>query len=75
VPEDEADFDQRLRDANAIAATVVGLTAAEASDRVEDQGFVPQVIPPGALVTADLVAHRIRLAVDEAGVVTRAWGG
>lgn len=75
MPEDEADLKQRLREGNAVAATLVGLTADEASDRVRDQGFVPQVIPPGHLVTADLAPHRIRLAVDESGVVTRAWGG
>jgi hypothetical protein len=75
VPGDDAHLEQRLREGNAIAATLVGLTADEASDRVQDQGFVPQVIPPGHLVTADLAPHRIRLAVDESGVVTRAWGG
>ena len=75
MPEDETDLNQRLRAGNAIAATLVGLTADEASDRVEDEGFVPQVIPPGYLVTADLAPHRIRLVVDESGVVTRAWGG
>ena len=75
MPDDETDLAQRLRAGNAIAATLVGLTADEASDRVQDQGFVPQVIPPGHLVTADLAPHRIRLAVDESGVVTRAWGG
>ena len=75
VPEDEADLNQRVREGNAIAATLVGLTADEASDRVKGQGFVPQVIPPGRLVTADLARHRIRLVVDESGVVTRAWRG
>jgi hypothetical protein len=75
VPEDDADLSQRLREGNAIAATLPGLTVAEASDLVEDQGFVAQVTPPGYLVTADLALHRIRLAVDESGVVTRAWCG
>ncbi len=75
MPEDEADLHQRLRDGNALAATLVGLTADEASDRVKARGFAPQVIPPGHLVTADLAPHRIRLAVDESGVVIRAWGG
>jgi hypothetical protein len=75
VPEDEPDLDQRLRAGNAIGATLVGLTAAEASERVEASGFVPQVIPPGRLVTADVAPHRIRLVVDESGVVTRAWAG
>jgi hypothetical protein len=75
VPEDEPELHQRLREGNAIAATMVGLTADEASDRVKDKGFAPQVIPPGSLVTADLDPDRIRLAVDESGVVTRAWGG
>jgi len=75
VPEDETDLDQRLSAGNAIAATLVGLTAAEASERVEESGFVPQVIPPGRLVTADVAPHRIRLVVDESGVVTRAWAG
>jgi hypothetical protein len=75
VPDDETDLAQRLRAGNAIAATLVGLTAAEASERVEESGFVPQVIPPGRLVTADVAPHRIRLVVDESGVVTRAWAG
>ena len=75
VPDDAADLNQRLRQGNAIAATLVGLTAADASYRVEEKGFVPQVIPPGHLATADLAPHRIRLAVDESGVVTRAWAG
>ncbi len=74
VPEDD-DLNQRLRAGNAIAATLVGLTAGEATDRVEDSGFVPQVIPPGRMVTADLAPHRIRLVVDDSGVVTRAWAG
>lgn len=71
----EQDFDERLREGAAIAATLVGLTAAEASDRVTQQGFFPQVVPPGSVVTADLASDRIRLAVDESGVVTRAWAG
>ncbi len=75
MPEDDADLSRRLREGNALAETLPGLTVAEASDRVEDQGFVAQVIPPGYLVTADLALHRIRLAVDESGVVTRAWCG
>jgi Potato inhibitor I family len=65
----------RLREGNAIAATLIGLTAAEASDQIEKEGYVPNVIPPGYVVTADLAPHRIRLVIDESGVVTRAWGG
>jgi Potato inhibitor I family len=75
VPQDEPDLNERLRAGSAVAATLVGLTAAQASDRVEASGFVPQVIPTGHLVTADVAPRRIRLVVDESGVVTRAWAG
>jgi hypothetical protein len=76
VPDDDDLFAQRLRESNALAATLVGLTAAEACDVASAQGFQPQVIPPDRqAVTADLRSNRIRLVVDGSGRVTRAWGG
>ena len=65
----------RFREGTAIAATLIGLTAADASERIEGKGYVPNVIPPGYAVTADLAYHRIRVVIDESGVVTRAWCG
>jgi hypothetical protein len=76
VPDDDDLLAQRLRESNALAATLVGLTAEEASNLATAHGFQPQVIPPDRqVVTADLRSDRIRLLVDGSGVVTRAWGG
>jgi hypothetical protein len=72
---DDAEFEERLREASALAETLVGLTVEEATELIAERGFRAEVVPPGWLVPADLDARRIVLVPDDAGVVTRASGG
>lgn len=72
---DKAELDERLRGASALAETVVGLTVEAATDLIAERGYRAEVVPPGWLVPADLDAGRIVLVTDDAGEVTRAWGG
>ena len=72
---DEPAMNQRVREGKALAETLIGLAADDASARVAEQGFHAEVVPPGWLVAADLDPARIVLVTDEAGRVTRAWGG
>jgi hypothetical protein len=73
--QDDAAMKQRIREGNALATTLIGLSADAASDRVEEKGFHAEVITPGWLVAADLIPGRIVLVTDESGLVIRAWGG
>lgn len=68
-------MNQRIREGNALAETLIGLAADEAAARVTKCGFHPEVIPPGWPVAADLDPGRVVLVTDESGTVTRAWGG
>jgi len=66
---------ERIEAGNALAVTLVGLPVDEATERVRAEGFDPQAIPQGSVVTAELAPNRVRLLVDESGTVRRAWGG
>lgn len=75
VDEQSARINQRIEEGNSLAKTLVGMHADEATERIQNAGFKSEVIPPGFLIAADLAPDRIRLLTDEAGTVTRAWGG
>jgi hypothetical protein len=59
-----------------LAPSLVGLSEDDAVRRVSDGGFDPVVVPPGVTaVTMDFRPRRIRLFLDDSGLVTRATGG
>jgi hypothetical protein len=66
----------RQAEGNTFAASLVGLDCDEAVNRTSDRGFEPQVIPHTVeAVTLDLRHNRIRLFLDENGIVARAHAG
>jgi hypothetical protein len=67
----------RLRAADEYASTLVGLDGREAKDAAVRSGYHrSQVVTPDVdALTADLDPFRIRLFVDEQGVVVRAKAG
>jgi len=72
----QEDFEARLEEGRTFAPTLVGLECDAAVERVTERGFDPQVVPHTAeAVTADLGANRIRLFLDEQGMVVRATAG
>ena len=63
-------------DAAAFAPSLVGLGSDDAVRRATEAGFDPQVVPPGVTaVTMDFRPLRIRLYVDDAGLVTHVTAG
>ena len=71
------EFEGRLRAAQEFAPSLVGLDGREAKDLALRQGYHrTQVITPDVeAVTLDLDSLRIRLFVDDRGVVVRASAG
>jgi hypothetical protein len=60
----------------ALAPTLVGLDGEEAVRRATEQGFEAQVVPHTVeAVTADLNHNRLRLFLNENGIVVRAHAG
>ncbi|XP_057459141.1 subtilisin inhibitor CLSI-I-like [Lotus japonicus] len=55
---------------------LVGVTTEEAERKIKEEmsGVEIQVVPPGSFVTADFKTQRVRLYVDESGMVTRTPG-
>lgn len=64
-----------LSEGSSLAESLVGLTGDEAAMRCRAAGFDPSVVSPGVPVTLDLRVRRVRLFVDENGIVTRGHGG
>jgi hypothetical protein len=57
-------------------SALVGLTEADAVRRTREAGLDPQVVPPGVTaLTMDFRARRVRLFLDDSGVVERATAG
>jgi hypothetical protein len=71
------EFAARLMAADEFASSLVGLDGRDAKDAAVRSGYHrSQVITPDVeAVTADLDPFRIRLFVDERGVVVRAKAG
>lgn len=70
------DFKARIAEGTALAPDLVGLIRQEAVERAIERGFDVQVIPAAAeAISADLASNRIRLILDEAEIVVRAWAG
>lgn len=72
----QRDIVERLRPGRALAEAVLGLPRSEAVDRVTAAGFRADIITPSThAVSADLRFDRVRLHVDDAGVVRDARAG
>ena len=54
---------------------LVGVHVDEAAPGLQEGGFEPEVVPEGSPVTKDHVPNRVRLFVDEEGVITSAMQG
>jgi hypothetical protein len=69
-------FEARLAEGHEFAPSLLGLDCDDAIERATERGFLVQVIPPTAeAITADLRANRIRIFLDDDGVVARARAG
>lgn len=55
--------------------SLVGVHVDEAMPFVKDSGFEAQVLPEGSAVTKDLQPNRVRLFVDDSGVIVSAMQG
>lgn len=73
MSDDWEQAERRHADARVLAPTLVGLPTHEAVSRAEAAGFTTQLV--GEVMTAELALGRIRIAEDDAGIVTRAWAG
>lgn len=72
----QRDFEAQLAEGHEFAPSLVGLDRDAAIERATEHGYRIQVVPPTAeAITADLSANRIRLFLDEDGVVARARAG
>jgi hypothetical protein len=71
------EFEGRLRAAQEFAPSLIGLNGREAKELAVRAGYYrSQVITPDVeAITADLDSLRIRLFVDDLGVVVRASAG
>ena len=54
---------------------LVGVHVDEAVPQLQEAGLEPEVVPEGSPVTKDFVANRVRLFVDEEGVISSAMQG
>lgn len=69
-------LEARLAEGQALAATLVGLSQAEAVERLRAEGFHPQVVPPTqSALTMDLRFERVRVWVDRDDQVIRVHAG
>lgn len=76
MPEEKHRLEARLIEGRALARTLIGLSQAEAVERLRAEGFHPQVIgPTQETLTMDLRFERVRIWVDEDEQVIRAHAG
>ena len=74
--ESQGAFEARLAEGHKFAPSLVGIDCDDAIERATERGFQVQVIlPTDEAITADLGANRIRIFVDDNGVVDRARAG
>lgn len=72
----QEDFEARLKRGSEFAPSLIGLERDAAVQAVRAQGYQPKVVPTSVEgVTADLDSRRIRLFVDENGLVVQASAG
>jgi Potato inhibitor I family len=70
------DFQARLAQGHEFAPSLVGLDRNEAIERGIERNFQIQAVTPTAeAITADLSSNRIRIFLDDKGVVVRAQAG
>lgn len=71
------EFEGRMRAAHKFAPSLIGLDGREAKDLAVREGYYrSQVVTPDVeALTLDLDSYRIRLFVDDLGVVIRASAG
>jgi hypothetical protein len=76
MSEEKRRLEARLAEGQALASTLVGLSQAEAVERLRAAGFHPQIIPPThTALTMDLRFERVRVWVDGDDQVIRAHAG
>ena len=67
---------ERLQEGAALAETLIGLGRFDAVERVTTAGFHAEVIEPDMeWLTLDLYFERVRIFVDDEGLVTQAEAG
>jgi hypothetical protein len=70
-----AQVEELMQEGAAFASTLVGVNLAHATASAEQRGFEVQIVPSSGELTFDLNPKRMRLQVDDAGVVTWAHAG
>lgn len=67
---------ERLQQGAALAETLTGLGRSDAVERITSAGFYAEVIEPDMeWLTLDLYFERVRIFVDDEGLVTQAEAG
>ena len=70
-----AQVEELMQEGAAFASTLVGMNLASATAGAEQRSFKVQIVPPSGELTFDLNPKRMRLQVDDAGIVTWAHAG
>lgn len=71
VPQTQSEEEVPQLDTNAL----VGVHVDEAAPQLQEAGLEPEVVPEGSPVTKDFVPNRVRLFVDDEGLITSAAQG